>query len=465
MGFNRFRWGIIARIIGLNISLAIAILLFLKTSYFFLLVFTALVFIFQVFNLIHYIEVINREISRFFRSIENDDFTQSFSFKNYGSSFRQLSESFSQVTERFLKLRSEKEENFQYLQTVIQHIKAGVITFRGSGEVELINNATKKLLGIAQLRHLKMLDNINPQLSQKMQNLQPGETVLIKFEKNGESIHLAVHATQFKLLSKSYTLLSLQDIKSEIERERMAKELEIARQIQQRLFPHENPSLPGFDIAGSCIPAQEVGGDYYDFIPDERGKLGIVIGDVSGKGLPASIYMTLTKGIFQSHSSERIHPKDLLSSINRFMYQSLEKNVFITLYFAVLDPKSKEFTVARAGHLPALHYQQAKNSLMLIEPKGIGVGLEKGEVFDKNIDSLKLVLQPGDWVIFYTDGFSEAMKNNGQEYGDKRLHAFIKDHLNLSASALIEALIANVNEFTAGAPMKDDMTIIAIKIE
>jgi sigma-B regulation protein RsbU (phosphoserine phosphatase) len=245
----------------------------------------------------------------------------------------------------------------------------------------------------------------------------------------------------------------------------MAKELEIARQIQQRLFPHENPNLPGFDIAGCCIPAQEVGGDYYDFISDEKGKLGIVIGDVSGKGLPASIYMTLTKGIFQSHSNERIHPKDLLSSINRFMYQSLEKNVFITLYFAVLNPNTKEFTVARAGHLPALHYEQAKNSLTLIEPKGIGVGLEKGEVFDKNIDSLKLVLKPRDWVIFYTDGFSEAMNNNRQEYGDKRIHEFIKNHLNLSASALIEALIANVNEFTAGAPMTDDMTIIAIKIE
>jgi len=316
-----------------------------------------------------------------------------------------------------------------------------------------------------QLRHLKMLDKIDPQLSEIIEKLQPGETTLIKIEKNGENIHLAVTATQFKLLNKSYTLLSLQDIKSEIERERMSKELEIARQIQQRLFPRENPKIPGFDIAGYCIPAQEVGGDYYDFIPDEQGKLGIVIGDVSGKGLPASIYMTLTKGIFQSHAHEQIHPKDLLSSINRFMYQSVEKNVFITLYFAVLDPISKEFTLARAGHLPALHYQQSQNSLTLLEPKGIGVGLEKGEIFDKNIDSIKLTLQSGDWVIFYTDGFSEAMNINKKEYGDRRLRNFVNDHLNASAESLIHALVTNVNEFTAGAPMKDDMTIIAIKVE
>jgi serine phosphatase RsbU (regulator of sigma subunit) len=463
MEFNRFRWGIISRIFGLSLSLFLVFLLFFKTSHIFIPVFILLLFFIQIYNLIHYIEVINREISRFFRSVENDDFTQSFSFHRYGSSFRELSESFSRVTERFLKLRSEKEENFQYLQTVIQHINAGVIAFRPDGEVELINNATKKLLGVPQLRHLKMLEKIDPQLTTAMQNLQPGEMTLIKFEKNGELMHLAVNATYFKLLKKSYILLSLQDIKSEIDRERMAKELEIAQQIQQRLFPRENPSVPGFDIAGCCIPALEVGGDYYDFIPDEEGKLGIVIGDVSGKGLPASIYMTLTKGIFQSHANEKISPHNLLSNINRFIYKSVEKNVFITLYFGVLDPKSKQFSLARAGHLPALHYQKETGQLKLLEPKGIGVGLDKGDIFDKNIDSMTVPLKSGDWIIFYTDGFSEAMSRDNKEYGDKRLQDFIITHVESGAKTLIESLIDDVRTFTSGNPTKDDMTIIAIK--
>ncbi|UCF62855.1 MAG: SpoIIE family protein phosphatase [bacterium] len=405
----------------------------------------------------------NREIARFFRSIENDDFTQTFSFNKYGSAFRELSESFSQVTERFLKLRAEKEENFQYLQTIIQHIETGVIAFRSGGEIELINSAAKRLFGITQLRHLDMLDNIAKELAHTIKSLKPGEKTLLKFEKNGIMMHIAVNTTRFKLLSRTYTLLSLQDIKSEIERERMAKELEIARQIQQRLFPHENPQVPGFDIAGLCIPALEVGGDYFDFIPDEKGKLGLVIGDVSGKGLPASIYMTLTKGIFQSHANENIHPKILLSRINRFIYQSVEKNIFITLYFAVLDPQSKELTLARAGHLPALYYQKEKNQLAAIEPKGIGVGLERGEIFDKNIDSLSIHMKPGDWLIFYTDGFSEARNKSNQEYGDKRLQEFIKNHLTVSSAALIDQLVQDVLTFTASTSLSDDMTMIAIR--
>ena len=463
MEFNRFRWGIISRITGIAISFFLIFYLWLKTDYLFLLIFFILLAFFQVFNLIHYIEVVHREIGRFFRSIENDDFTQTFSFSKYGSSFRELSEAFNQVTERFLTLRAEKEENFQYLQTIIQHIETGVIAFRPKGEIELINNAAKKLFGVTQLRHLNMLESVATEFPKKLKSLQPGEKTLLKFDQNGSIMHVAINATRFKLLNRTYTLLSLQDIKSEIERERMAKEFEIARQIQQHLFPHQIPSIPGFDIAGRCIPAMEVGGDYYDFIVDEQGKLGIVIGDVSGKGLPASLYMTLTKGVFQSYVNENIPPKTLLSRINRFMYKSIEKNGFITLYFAILNPDSRELVLARAGHLPALHFRRDIDQLAAIEPKGIGVGLEKGEIFDKSIDSSTITMQPGDWLIFYTDGFSEARNNKGQEYSEKRLQECIKNNLNVDADTLINKVIADVKKFSTSTSQSDDMTMIAIK--
>jgi serine phosphatase RsbU (regulator of sigma subunit) len=465
MEFSRFRWAVTGRIMGIVLSIFFLTYLFLQTSYIFLMFFMVFAILFQIYSLIHFVEKTNREVARFFRSIENDDFTQTFSLAKYGQSFRELSESFSSVTKRFLKLRSEKEENFQYLQTVVQHIRTGVIAFRDNGEVELVNNAAKKLLGIDQLRHLNSLDNNDSHLSKQLKSLKSGETSLLRYEKAGEWMHLAVNTTRFKIHNVAYTLLSLQDIKSELERERLAKELEIAQQIQNRLFPHENPKIPGFDVAGKCIPAREVGGDYYDFIPDKQGKWGIVIGDVSGKGLPASIYMTLTKGVFQSHANENIHPKDLLSRINRFMYESIERNVFITLYFAILDPTNHQFTLARAGHLPALHYQQQNAKLALIESKGIGVGLENGEIFDQTIDSVNITLSPGDWIIFYTDGFTEAMNSAKQQYGEERLFQIIKEHLDASSELMISNIIENIQQFTAGAEMHDDMTMIAIKVE
>jgi len=250
-----------------------------------------------------------------------------------------------------------------------------------------------------------------------------------------------------------------------LEVKQIEQELTIARQIQQGFLPRRLPEIPGWTISAICLPARETGGDFYEFVRRRDNNWGLAIGDVSGKGLPASIYMTLTKGIFQSHANENIHPKALLSRINRFMYQSVEKTVFITLYFAILDPASRQFILARAGHLPALHYQKQRNKLTFLEPKGIGVGLENGEIFDQNIDSITITLLQGDWIIFYTDGFTEAMNSSNQEYGEARLTRMIKKHLNSPATELINAIIEDVQLFTAGGEMHDDMTMIAIKAE
>ena len=136
-------------------------------------------------------------------------------------------------------------------------------------------------------------------------------------------------------------------IKRISERERMAKELEIARNVQMSLLPKENPHIVGFDIAGICIPAFEVGGDYYDFVDLGKTKIGIAIGDVSGKGVPAAIYMTLTKGILQSHAEENVSPKVVLSKVNRLMYKTIEKNSFVSMFKSaiILCSSDKNFVV------------------------------------------------------------------------------------------------------------------------
>jgi serine phosphatase RsbU (regulator of sigma subunit) len=465
MEFNRFQWAVIARVIGLSLSLFILFFSFFRTNYIFLNIFLLVIIILQIYGLIHYVQKIYRDLIRFFRSIEHNDFTQSYSFKHFGSSFQELSEALSRISERFLRLRAEKEENFQYLQTVVQNVRTGVVAFHSDGEIMLMNNASKRLLGVPSLKHMKMLAKYDPELTAILLRLQPGESTSLKIQKDDTVKYLAVNATRFKLNEKSYTLLSLQDIKSEIERERMVRELEIARQIQHRLFPRANPSLPGFDIAGTCIPAREVGGDYYDFISDDTGKLGIVIGDVSGKGLPASIYMTLTKGVFLSYVNEKIDPRTLLIRINRFMYQSMERNVFVTLYFGVLNPETRELTLARAGHLPALFYSGREDQFTMIEPKGIGLGLEHGEIFEKTIDSSTISMTPGDCLVFYTDGLSEAMNRRGEEYGEDRMQNVIRKNIRSSSSQIIEKIIQDVRNFRGDNDLYDDLTVIVIKAE
>jgi hypothetical protein len=141
------------------------------------------------------------------------------------------------------------------------------------------------------------------------------------------------------------------------ERVRMSEELEIARQVQNRLLPKTSPAIPGFDIIGDCIPAKETGGDYFDFIELDPSKWGLVIGDVSGKGVPAAIYMTLTKGIVQSHADDFISPSDVLKKVNDLLYRTIEKDYFVSLFYSVLDVKHHTLTYARAGHDPVLHWQ------------------------------------------------------------------------------------------------------------
>lgn len=248
------------------------------------------------------------------------------------------------------------------------------------------------------------------------------------------------------------------------ERERMAKELEIARNVQMSLLPKENPLLEGFDIAGVCIPALEVGGDYYDFFQLGDGKIGIAIGDVSGKGVPAAIYMTLTKGILQSHAGESQSPKEVLNKLNRQMYQNIEKNSFVSLFYAVLDMKRRKIRFARAGHNPAILAHRSRSQNTLLEPKGIAVGLEGGERFQIQLEEHEIPLESGDVLTFYTDGFTEASNKNREEFGEERLERVISENKLASANLIIQNVVRAVKSFVGNHPQHDDMTMVVIKV-
>ncbi len=253
-------------------------------------------------------------------------------------------------------------------------------------------------------------------------------------------------------------------IKRISERERMAKELEIARAVQMKLLPKENPVLIGYDIAGICLPAYEVGGDYYDFVDLGPTKLGIAIGDVSGKGVPAAIYMTLTKGILQSHAEENISPKSVLSKVNRLMYKTIEKNSFVSMFYAIIDLQSKRLRYSRAGHNPVILAGLRDEKQEFLTPKGVALGLDDGGVFDAVLEEREYDLRSGDILVFYTDGFTEARNSAGEEFTETRLLKSVADAKERNATEIIDVVVRDAKRFAGDAEQHDDMTMVVVKV-
>lgn len=253
-------------------------------------------------------------------------------------------------------------------------------------------------------------------------------------------------------------------IKRITERARMAKELEIARQVQMRLLPEKSPDIANVDIEGVCIPANEVGGDYYDFIPIDDSRLAIVIGDVSGKGVPAAIYMTLTKGIIQTQAENKHTPEEVLTRVNRSLYSMMDHKSFVTLYYAVIDVEGRRLDYCRAGHNPMLLFRERDNEVISLKPRGIALGIEKGILFNSIITEGHIELKRGDLLAFYTDGFSEAMNKEDAEYGEERLSEILRDNKDLPLKKLIDVVLRDVRSFTRGAPQHDDMTMVLVRM-
>ena len=248
------------------------------------------------------------------------------------------------------------------------------------------------------------------------------------------------------------------------ERVRMVKELEIARSVQMSLLPKIQPVMQGYDIAGVCVPAQEVGGDYFDFISLGGNRLGIAIGDVSGKGVPAAIYMTLTKGILQSHAEETVSPRVVLSKVNSLMYRTIERNSFVSMFYAILEARERFNSFARAGQCPVILDQEPGQPGKFFSPPGMALGLEMGKVFDSVLEEQSVRLSEGEVLVFYTDGFTEAMNEQNEEFGEERLVASVARNRDEPASSIIQNVCTEVGTFAGSRPQHDDMTMIVIKV-
>ncbi|UCE04561.1 MAG: PP2C family protein-serine/threonine phosphatase [bacterium] len=248
------------------------------------------------------------------------------------------------------------------------------------------------------------------------------------------------------------------------ERERIQREFEIARRVQFSFLPREKPKLKGIDLASICIPAMEVGGDYYDFIELDDNRLGVVIGDVSGKGISAAFHMTLTKGFLKSQAKSGLSPREIMINLNELFYENVERGTFISMIYGIFDLNSRTFTFARAGHNPLLIQKGMDEKVEILCPKGLALGLEKGILFERVIEEYTIGIQSNDIFVFYTDGFSEAMNNKKEEFGEDRLQKLLQKNSLPSAEHIINHIKTEIINFVGDAPQHDDMTMLVVKI-
>ena len=204
------------------------------------------------------------------------------------------------------------------------------------------------------------------------------------------------------------------------EQERIKHELDIARRIQEGLLPKKNPAVKGLDIAGVSIPAMTVGGDYFDYIQLGPKKILVVVADVSGKGMSAALYMSKIQGMVQLAAHMYKTPKDMLIHINRRIFEGIERKAFITMILAVFDLQKKEVRICRAGHNKALIGVNGK--LQFLEAHGIGLGLERGKIFEEELQEIRKPLSKDGIFVFYTDGLTEAMDEGKNQFGEETVH-------------------------------------------
>ncbi|MBN2093172.1 SpoIIE family protein phosphatase [candidate division KSB1 bacterium] len=247
--------------------------------------------------------------------------------------------------------------------------------------------------------------------------------------------------------------------------EQIKRELEIASAVQMSLLPQQNPKFSGLDIDGICLPATEIGGDYYDYFVIDDHTIGIAIADVAGKGASAAFYMAVIKGIMLSLTSVFTSPKQLLSELNHKLYGIMDRKVFVTMIYAIIDLQKKTLKFARAGHNALIYQNHNKSKIECLTPAGIGLGLTNNSIFTEKMVEQELNIQEGDFFLFYTDGITEAMNNAREEFGEKRLVDLMMDLNALNAFQVREKIVSAVEAFVQDAARHDDMTMVMVGIK
>lgn len=239
----------------------------------------------------------------------------------------------------------------------------------------------------------------------------------------------------------------------------MENELGTAKKIQESFLPKAVPEVQGLDIKAAMFTARQVGGDLYDFIDIGKGRLGIMVGDVSGKGVPASLFMAMTMSEFRYFNAANIGPQETLSRLNAKLVKESSSNLFVTMFYAAFDMKNRSVDFANGGHLPLLHVTRDAKVELLDSKEGMPLGLAEGD-YSQN----KINFSAGDIFVFYTDGITEAMNSRKEMYGIERLTALAGKLSALPAEKILESIEKDVRRFEPKSTQHDDMTLIVVKI-
>ena len=243
------------------------------------------------------------------------------------------------------------------------------------------------------------------------------------------------------------------------EKERLVKEIEIAKGIQQSFLPDSAPNIPGLDVVAVSLPARVVGGDFYDFIPLTNDRWGLVVADVSGKGVPAALFMALSRTLMRSTAAGAISPSDAINHANTLILQDSKANMFVTLFYAVVDTKTMKLQYANAGHNPPLLVTEAKSNIVLLHAQGVPLGITN----DIKATTTDIALKKGDVILLYTDGVTEAIDKTGEQFEMERLQAIVTENKNLKAQEIMDKVREELKSFVGEQPQFDDITIMVLK--
>lgn len=241
-----------------------------------------------------------------------------------------------------------------------------------------------------------------------------------------------------------------------VDKGRMERELQVAREVQASLLPRHTPQIEGWEFAAFWQPAREVAGDFYDFIPGER--LGVVIADVSDKGMPAALFMALSRSIVRASVAQALPPAEGIAQANRLICADAMNSMFVTLFYGQLDPATGEMVYVNAGHNPPLLRRADSSELIELTRTGMVLGIYESAPYGQR----SVLLNAGDLILFYTDGVTDALDVQGREFGLDRLRRMLLDHRDSSAKELAATLDQTLTEF-GGAVRYDDITVVVAK--
>ena len=247
----------------------------------------------------------------------------------------------------------------------------------------------------------------------------------------------------------------------EVKRQRLEQELAVGRQIQLTLLPKDLPAVPGWEFAAFYQPARQVGGDFYDFFALPGQRLGLVIADVADKGVPAALMMAVSRTIVRATAASGRRPAAALKLANTLMFKDSWSDLFVTAFYALLEPQTGRLAYANAGHNRPLWVQPSTGQVHELAAHGIALGVLKAI----KLEECEIGVAPGDTLVFYTDGVTEARNGKGELFWEERLRATLEAHAEDSAQKIQNAILAAVEEFTDGAPLADDLTLFVIKRE